>query len=413
MVGQGFQKKGWQVLLLVWLGFGPWFGGVVVASVSDLRGQIQANQARHASLVSRYEEERQRVKVLAERLEVLKQEAERGGLFALPARLRLSSLRSQAQTLAKTAEAIETQLRQEEAEGQRLRGLLQEALRKNLRSIRQALKSAQGTERKRLAENEKELRQEIASLAKLSPAKTAKEVQPWTIRLHPLDGPQEIRQKADAIKDMEDRVAARLQALQKRLVRTERQVHRTKSDRQLEKQVSEMTSDEELFDEQDRNPRVVAGAREQGTKIATAEDQRVFAGTTAPPQAAPPARSESATKSGTTNQASPTAPSLQSDPSSTKAPGAASTSPAADSFQAGAPTVQATSPRVGLLPTPHLSSKNLDPMNPAGTAEQQLEALKRYRAELQEKLNNLRKQHSDFLKKAKQIEAQERRRDRR
>jgi hypothetical protein len=163
-----------------------------------------------------------------------------------------------------------------------------------------------------------------------------------------------------------------------------------------------MTQEDELFNENDRNPRV-AGGREKQAPTRTQTNT---------PQSAPQSGATQGTSDpsrGTTAPSKDTN-SFESHPSP-PAVGSGSPAPPTDSLtKSGTQTPTAMRPQMGFLPSERANTTSQDPMNPQGPLDQKIKALRHYKRQLTRQLEALRKQQRSFLRKASQLERKERQR---
>jgi hypothetical protein len=187
--------------------------------------------------------------------------------------------------------------------------------------------------------------------------------------------------------------------LQKKLHQIKIQIARNRQDQRLAQRVSEMMQEDELFNETERSPRV-AGTRERNTAPANSSAGKNGSDTSF----------GTAQKGGTQN--SPQAPprGTESTPSSDPQAGSLSPPSVDGPSRVGVGSAQVLRPQVGVLPSERVEGRNQDPLNPKGSLEEQMRSLQRYQKQLQEKATTIQKQKQAFLRRAAEIESEERKR---
>ncbi|MCB9642038.1 MAG: hypothetical protein H6728_03105 [Myxococcales bacterium] len=375
----------------------PWSELAAAWSRHQQRGQVIQQKRTHL---------RGKVKKLAQQIQKLKAEAGRGGLFALPTRMRLSSIRAKAQVWGQKLERSERAWRGLQQKQEILRREMLSVIRKNLYQLQMRWNVAK-TKQQRQA-----IRQAImvwSSHARmihpaLQAPKPARTIKVPVVRIDPLDGPAEIRQKVDTLRDQEDRIQRRMKKLQRRLASLQKEHKRNLKDQGLAQRVRDMT-DDELFNEGSRNPR--AAGREKKVAVAKGRENDSFTGTNGvqSPSTGTPQQG-STTTDGTRGTTSP--PQSGGFNNEANAPPSKATPDPTPTTPTG--TVQLMRPRLGLLPSERVHATSRDPMNPTGSLEEQIQALRRYKEKLKKQVRTLRKKQNVFLKKAQRIERIERQR---
>ena len=309
----------------------------------------------------------------------------------------------------------------------------------NSKAIKKSQDAQSNVSNKKLTQTWKSYRKRLAKLRASAPKIATRPIPKLTVNMDPLDGPKELRQKADILKDQEDRIKRRMQSIQRRIKTLYKKHQRERKDQKLAKRVGEMTSDDELFNEGERNPRVTTGARtsEKMRNRAAANANRLFASpggrangsptvrgntdsaaqapktngsTNAPPQASPGGGSNAETGGGGTkngNTGNSGDPNLGYQGGGTNTPNNRDDSTAA-------PTPSNTNVRPSTTLQPRVNAPQAgDPLHPKGTLAQQLKALKRYKEALAKRAKQLKKKQGQFIKRAKTLKKKELRRRRR
>ncbi|MCK6512073.1 hypothetical protein L6R29_19235 [Myxococcota bacterium] len=386
-------------------------------SWSEAAARWSQHQQRGQTLQQKRTILREKVKTLADQLDALKRDAERGGLFGLPARLRLPTLRANAQVWGQKLERVERAWHSHHLEQEGLRRELLSIIRKNLYALQMRWNQARtDAERQTVRESIvvwSDRAKKIHPALQETPQRPA--INTPVVRIDPLDGPSDIRQKVDTLRDIEDRIARRMKHLQAKLHALEQQQQRTQQDQKLAQRVSEMTQEDELFNENDRNPRVAGGREKQApTRVQTnsspsAPQGGAQQGSSAPQSGAQQGSSDpnrgttAPSKDSNSFESHPTPPAVGS--------GAPSPAPSTDSLPKGStPSPTQMRPQVGFLPSERADTTAQDPMNPQGPLDQKIKALRDYKHRLTRQLEALRKQQRRFLRKASQLERKERQR---
>tara|TARA_B100000609_G_scaffold199544_1_gene203932 strand:- start:1489 stop:2577 length:1089 start_codon:yes stop_codon:yes gene_type:complete len=290
------------------------------------------------------------VRKAASHLSRLKQEAKRP-LLGIPARFRLSSVRAKAHRLAQKLEAIDKKVRAQKKQLAQTNQTLRRFYKAQYKQLSQSLKrpSLNASQKARLLATLKLYKTRYHAVA---PTKAvARGSVGWKVRIDPLDGPGELKDKARLLKDFEDRTHKRLKDLQGKIARAERRIKRAKKDAKLAAATRDALDDDLVFQDQGSNPRAIKGAK---------KNQRQFALSAKGPSAGP-----------------------------TK-----------------------VNPRVGGLSTGPMGMGFKNGFQVTGTPTQQLEALKRYKKRLKIYLQRLQRQQKKIIKRAKELKAKESRRAR-
>lgn len=396
--------------------FAGWLGGMAFAlfslaasaapSWTEAAARWSQHQQRGQTLQQERTTLREKVKTLADQLDALKRDAERGGLFGLPARLRLPALRANAQVWGQKLERIERAWHSHRLEQEGLRRELLSIIRKNLYALQLRWNQARTDAERQTVRESIVLWSKRAK--KIHPALQETQQRPTIktpiVRIDPLDGPSDIRQKVDTLRDIEDRIARRMKHLQAKLHALEQQQQRTQQDQKLAQRVSEMTQEDELFNENDRNPRVAGGREKQApTRVQTNSSPSAPQGGAQQGTSDPNRGTTAPSKDSNSFESHPTPPAVGS--------GAPSPTPTTDSLPKGStPSPTQMRPQVGFLPSERADTTAQDPMNPQGPLDQKIKALRDYKHRLTRQLEALRKQQRRFLRKASQLERKERQR---
>lgn len=217
------------------------------AALAAQRAQLEAQAAREMEL-------RRELDVLAQRIEGQKSRQPPGRVLrsaSLEADLRRS------QELADALGALTVERAALRAKLESTERALLAALEDDLKAAQEAAASASGEARAPHLERLRSLRAERDALRPSLPAAGA------TGATAPAsDDPRELLEQADALRDAEDKVQARLTAVRTRL-------EDARSQRLLDQRMSDFLGEEALFDEQDRRLRVV----QEGASVRAAADE--------------------------------------------------------------------------------------------------------------------------------------------
>jgi hypothetical protein len=212
------------------------------SGLDALRAEAQAARVQVRELRERQQALRGELNTLAGRIESLK--AERQGRLVAGAELEAALRRSQ--ELSGELSGLAQALAGAEGEAERRNLALHTALSEELARVR----AAWDTSRERVARTEllsrmRTLRAEREAVrAALPPSQV-----PALERAEASDDPEDLLEQADALRDSEDKVRQRLQALRARL-------HEVREERELERRMNDFLGEESVFDEQDRNLRL-------------------------------------------------------------------------------------------------------------------------------------------------------------
>lgn len=379
----------WKLVLLLWVAT-PVFS----ASASSLR---VLEQRHKVSVAGRQKLDRERFQLLnkvhkaAALITRLKADIKRGGFFGLPARLRLRYVRSRAQRLARQMEALETRLARQRKEVQAFRAQLRRGYLKKLRGLVKRHSSASRAEKDKL---KRALARVRDRLRRLNPArkKSQRSIRMVMPKLNELDGPDELKQKTDALRDLEDRINRRLTRLRARASRLQRRAKQAKQDRTLLKDVNDMIRDDQVFDENSRRPRAV---NNQPLKKKERQGPLRFPGVAnSAPAATKGGGADSAAGQGAGEKSSPSPPPVGG-PQGGSSFGGAGT-------QRTQPPTSSQQQRLSYLPGNPLGQKLQEPRW-KGTPAQQLKALKAYKRRLLQQLQRVMRSKKTFSRRAKQL----------
>jgi len=158
--------------------------------------------------------------------------------------LRLQDLLAQTRELSERLTRLDRRIRAAEQAAARARSVLTEQLDTKIRGIQRQLSEAASRDAaRRLVERLEELRQERASLlARKAPSRVPRAPR---VLADPLDGPSELRAKADFLKDSADKLREAAEELQGRAAALVR-------DRDLVRSLKEFVEEHALFDEEER-----------------------------------------------------------------------------------------------------------------------------------------------------------------
>ncbi len=429
-------RLGWLSLGLTFLLCLPATGWAVSPDLRRLERQVQQKATYIRGLLKRRQAHVKAVRAAARRLTFIKKQAQRPGFLGLPARLRLPQERAAAQRLVRKATRLNRLYNAQTRKLQALHFKLRKLYRKRMDKLAQQMKASSNVaKRKKLSQTWRAYRKRLVQLRASAPKIAARPIPRLRVNMDPLDGPNELLQKADILKDQQDRIKRRLLNIQRRIKRLHKKHQRESKDQKLAKRVDEMTSDDNLFNEGERNPRVTTGARtsERIRSRAAANANRLFGSSG---QANAPTVNK-----GTTTDSANKAPSRQDSTASPPQAGAGSQGSESGDPKPGfsnsggntggspSPANPGTSKNGDDSSTPKPSNTNVrpnntlqprvnapqagDPLNPKGTLVQQIQALKRYQQALAKRAQQLNKKQGQFLKRAKDLQKKEQRRRRR
>lgn len=376
---------------------------VSITSQSDASTSLLKHKSRYTRASQRLQKLQgiqkkhfKRVQRAARQLSILKKQARRGGLFALPSRMRLPKVRAQAQRLTQKMRLLTRNVYQQNRRVQSLRKMLLQAYKKQMKWLHKQIKTTPKTAARRIhiqrALRLLRLQHQQLKQQHKSHTQARRRLSAPNVRVHPLDGPRELHQKVDRIRDAEDHVKRTLRKLQKKIHSIQRKIKRRKNERKLEQFVD--SSSDELFNEDVRNPRVSTGQRTSQKRLVDghkgAEDQGSKQGLQPTP----------------TN---PTPPNLGSG----KKPGYVGR-------EQRVPTTPSTHTRsnLGILGVTGSSKRQLPrtvkglTLNPSGSLTQQLKTLQLYKLYLKKQARQLSAQQSLLLQRAQRLRRERRRRRR-
>jgi hypothetical protein len=239
--------------LALWL-TGPGGGMALAGTAAEARAQAQKSREQSLAIRARQSQLREELNGMAARIEALKaQQASRllpGG--ELPDLLRRS------QELSDSLTQLAAQLSRSEAEAEAAGSALADALSHEMDRARAAFEQSQDRgERRALLDRLRALRRERDQVrAGLSAAAlpTVHDAQAGS------DDPEDLLEQADALRDAQDKVSARLRALDRRL-------GELRQEQELDRRMGEFLEDDLAFDEKDRRFR-----QGRGFGLATMED---------------------------------------------------------------------------------------------------------------------------------------------
>ncbi len=354
-------KLGWigyfVVVVLLFIPFRP----ALALKTSQLKIHYLNHYAEWQKLQEKKKKLRLKIKEIANYLSRLKREAQRGFL-GIPARLRLPFVRRKAQRLGEQMERLDTKIRSLQQKLLPLNRQLQKIYRQRFFELTKRLqKRLPGHQRRRLLAERRLVRAFFNQLRRQMPAKRRRKLHHWQIELDKLDGPREIRQKFDALKDMEDSVRARLKLLQGKI----KKLQQLQKDLKLAHVTETMLEDDDMFG--DDSPRII---RKPHSKAAPAPKKGGI--------------SHDQVKN--YGQGTP--------------------------VKNSSPTLSARSQRTSelggrLASSPKPSSLAPNPMNPKGTIKQKLQALRAYQKQLKRRLTQLKKRQQLFQRRLQQLKNEE------
>jgi len=211
-------------------------GAADALPAAEVRAQVQ--RARDGAQALRHQQGRLRGELseVAGRIQELKAQ-KRGQL--IPGG-ELSSLLRRSQELSGALTEVESGLARAEGEVAQQSSALVDALDDELEAARAAFDRAGRDERRALLERMRTLRRERDQARSQLPAGQLPKVKDA-----PSDDPTDLLEQADALRDTQDKVAARLKALERRLSQLKRE-------RDMDRRMGEFLGEEQTFDERDR-----------------------------------------------------------------------------------------------------------------------------------------------------------------
>jgi hypothetical protein len=225
-------------LLLCLLGTPVW----AASGLEALRTEAQATRGQVRELRERQQGLRAELNTLAGRIESLK--AEQKGRLVAGSELETALRRSQ--ELSGQLTGLAQSLSGAESEAERRNLALHTALSDELARVRASWDATSDREaRAGLIARMRELRDERDAVRAALPASQV----PALDRAHASDDPEDLLEQADALRDSEDKVRQRLQALRSRITEV-------REERELERRMSDFLGEDSVFDEHDRRMRL-------------------------------------------------------------------------------------------------------------------------------------------------------------
>jgi prefoldin subunit 5 len=212
------------------------------SGLDALRGEAQAGRAQVRELRERQQSLRSELNTLAGRIEQLKSE-QQGRLVAGP---ELESALRRSQELSGQLTGLAQSLAGAESEVERRNLALHAALSDELARVRAAWDATGEREaRAQLIARMRDLRTERDAVRAALPPSRVPALNPARAS----DDPEDLLEQADALRDSEDKVRQRLQALRARITEV-------REERELDRRMSDFLGEESMFDEQDRHLRL-------------------------------------------------------------------------------------------------------------------------------------------------------------
>ncbi|HVE84092.1 MAG TPA: TetR family transcriptional regulator [Myxococcales bacterium] len=248
---------------------------VRAAPAADARAQVQ--RARDGAQALRWQQSQLRSELneVAGRIQELKAQ-QRGRL--VPGG-ELSGLLRRSQELSGSLTDVESALARADGEVAQKSAALADALDSEMDSARAAFEKAGRDERRTLLERMRALRRERDQLRAQVPSGRVPQV-----TAAESDDPTDLLEQADALRDTQDKVAARLKALDRRL-------QELKRERELDRRMGEFLGEEQAFEERNRRlvgngvPGLQDEARQVSGPFGTATADQIPPPTVAPAQA--------------------------------------------------------------------------------------------------------------------------------
>ncbi|AKJ00878.1 hypothetical protein ATI61_112142 [Archangium gephyra] len=226
------------LLLCLCLGTPVW----AASGVDTLRLEARTARTQVRDLRDRQQVLRAELNTLAGRIEQLKAE-QKGRLVAGP---ELETALRQSQELSGQLSGLAQSLSGAETEAERRNLALHSALSEELARVRAAWDATSEREaRSKLIARMRDLRTERDALRSTLPASH----EPALDRRESSDDPEDLLEQADVLRDSEDKVRQRLQALRGRITEL-------REERELDRRMSDFLGEESMFDEQDRHMRL-------------------------------------------------------------------------------------------------------------------------------------------------------------
>ncbi|MCY1074866.1 TetR family transcriptional regulator [Archangium lansingense] len=225
-------------LLCLSLGAPVW----AASGVDTLRSEARTARSQVRDLRDRQQLLRAELNTLAGHIEQLK--AEQKGRLVAGSELETALRKSQ--ELSGQLTGLAQSLAGAETDAERRNLALHTALSDELTRVRAAWDATSDREaRARLIARMRDLRTERDALRSALPASQM----PALVRRESSDDPEDLLEQADTLRDSEDKVRQRLQALRSRITEI-------REERELDRRMSDFLGEESMFDEQDRQLRV-------------------------------------------------------------------------------------------------------------------------------------------------------------
>jgi prefoldin subunit 5 len=260
-------------LLCFLLGAPVW----AASGVDALRAEARTARTHVRELRDRQQTLRAELNTLAGRIEQLKAE-HKGRLVAVP---ELETALRRSQELSGELTGLAQSLAGAETEAGRRNLALHTALSDELARVHAAWDATNDREaRARLIARMRELRTERDAVRSALPPSQV----PALDRTESSDDPEDLLEQADALRDSEDKVRQRLQALRARITEV-------REERELDRRMSDFLGEESIFDEQDRHLRLRFDSSTKSISVEPAQrhspfpnsPQEALAGDHAPP----------------------------------------------------------------------------------------------------------------------------------
>jgi uncharacterized protein YukE len=283
-----------STLLVLLLGLAPAAGA---ATLQEAEQASAAARQEVSALRSRQQATRGELSTVARQIEAAKS-ARAGEAAVLPAG-ELQRLLQRSQELSQQLTGLAQQLASGEEKARTADEALLGALNAELEQLRGRASTADRAERPAVLARLRVLREQQARVTARLPAASVP-----TVSTRASDDPEELLEQADALRDGEDKLRARLQQVQQRL-------EQARAARDLDRRMGDFSRDDALFDDSDRRFRmrrdIVSDAPARGNPTAPQAGGAEMANSAAAPGAA----------GATGADAVPTAPSSPSTPTTT------------------------------------------------------------------------------------------------
>ncbi|WNG34088.1 TetR family transcriptional regulator [Archangium violaceum] len=342
-----------RVLLALLLSFSLGMPVWAASGLDALRSEAQLGRAQVRELRERQQSLRAELNTLAGRIEQLKAE-QRGRLVAGP---ELEAALQRSQELSGQLTGLAQSLTGAESEAERRNLALHTALSDELARVRAAWDATSDREaRSRLVARMRNLRAERDAVRSALPPSRMPALNPAGAS----DDPEDLLEQADALRDSEDKVRQRLQALRSRITEV-------REERELDRRMNDFLGEESMFDEQDRHMRLRFDSSTRSISVERSARTGSFFSAPggslgADPQGTPPPTTESPTPG--TDSPEPSMPSPTPSPS----PG---------DYQPYSRRATDNRPQVGTVRAQALASGNLDDLRSLEQEAKQLESLAR------------------------------------